>query len=72
MSDFNQFWSLSIDLCPILISSGAYRYSYVKETQYKISRKSVQWEPKSLYMRTDRRTMTEFIGAFRDYAKSAR
>jgi hypothetical protein len=48
LSDINQIWTYSPD--------------FHKSLSYEISRKFVQWEPRS-YMQTDQTDMTKLIGA---------
>jgi hypothetical protein len=54
LPDFNETWIFSTD--------------FLKIIKYKISWKSVQWEP-SCFIRTDRRDMTKLIIAFHNFAK---
>jgi len=60
--------------CQILMKLESFQQFFEKILKYKISRKSVRWEP-SCYMRIDGRTarridMTKLIVAFRSFAKS--
>ena len=57
--------------CPILMKLGFCRPIFEKILKYKISWKSVQWEP-SCSKRTDGRTdMMELIIAFRNFANAS-
>jgi len=43
---------------------------FIKIPQYKVSRKSVHWEPRDTYRQTDGRGEAKLFGVCRDYANT--